>query len=188
MIRFFQKSRSVILITILSLFLLKASLSFAGQYKVARVIDGDTFVVYHGSVKITVRLVGIDAPENSNNKRRDGQPFSRQSTQHLAGLVLNKTVDVKSYGADRNGRILAVVLFNGTNINLEMVKTGLADVYRGAPASKFDNGPYQKAEREAQEAGRGMWVQGDKYVSPREWRRVNTNLGKGEVGGNIINL
>ena len=49
-------------------------------------------------------MVGIDAPEASTSKHRAGQPFSRQSTQHLSSLILNKTVDVKSYGADRNWR------------------------------------------------------------------------------------
>jgi endonuclease YncB( thermonuclease family) len=32
--------------------------------------------------------------------------------------------------------------------------------------------PYWKAEEEARAAKREMWAQGDKYVSPREWRRV----------------
>ena len=30
---------------------------------------------------------------------------------------------------------------------------------------------YWKAEEEARAAKKGMWAQGDKYVSPREWRR-----------------
>jgi micrococcal nuclease len=163
---------SVALLSIL--LLVAANVCVAGQYKVYRVVDGDTFVVKHGSVKLTIRLVGIDAPENSNNKRKDGQPFSRQSTQHLAGLVLNKTVDVKSYGADRNGRTLGeVFLLNGTNVNIEMVKAGLAECYRGKPASGLDMGPYWKAEEEAKTAKRGMWVLGDKYVSPRDWRRMH---------------
>jgi micrococcal nuclease len=157
---------------ILILVLLLPFHSLAGQYQVYRVIDGDTFIVKHGSIKITIRLVGIDAPENSNNKRKDGQPFSRQSTQHLASLVLNKTVDVKSYGADRNGRALGeVFLLNGKNVNIEMIKAGLAEVYRGKPASGLDMGPYYKAEEEAKAAKLGMWVLGDQYVSPREWRR-----------------
>jgi micrococcal nuclease len=164
--------RRIILIASLTL-LATAMVAHAGQYQVYRIVDGDTFIVKHGSVKITVRLVGIDAPENSNNKRRDGQPFSRQSTQHLAGLVLNKTVDVKSYGADRNGRTLGeVFLLDGKNVNIEMIKVGLAEVYRGKPASGLDMEPYWTAEGEAKAAKRGMWVQEDKYVSPREWRRT----------------
>jgi len=156
--------------------LLLPSLSTAGQYQVYRVVDGDTFIVKHGDVKLTIRLVGIDAPEASTSKHRDGQPFSRQSTHYLAGLVLNKTVDVKSYGADRNGRTLGeVFLLNGRNVNIEMIQAGLAECYRGKPATSLDMAPYWKAEEEARKAGRGMWQLGEKYVSPRKWRRMRGN-------------
>ena len=53
-----------------------------------------------------------------------------------------------------------------------MIKAGLAEVYRGQPAKGFDNDPNWKAEKEAREAGRGMWTLGDKYLMPREWRRI----------------
>jgi endonuclease YncB( thermonuclease family) len=38
-------------------------------------------------------------------------------------------------------------------------------------ATGFDSTPYWKAEQEAKAAKKGMWAQGDKYVSPREWRK-----------------
>jgi micrococcal nuclease len=172
MIRTFPKRRTVLFISILALFIFNASLSFAGQYQVFRVVDGDTFIVKHGDIKITIRLVGIDAPELSNNKRKDGQPFSRQSTKHLAGLVLNKTVEIKSYGPDRYGRTLGEVFLDGKSVNLEMVKSGFAEVYRGTPAKGQNMEPYWKAEEEAKASNRGMWVLGDEYVSPREWRAM----------------
>ena len=62
---------------------------------------------------------------------------------------------------------------NGKNVNLEMVKAGLAEVYRGRPAKGFDNEPYQKAEDAARRAGRGMWSLEDKYVSPMDWRKIH---------------
>ncbi|MHC4215299.1 MAG: thermonuclease family protein, partial [Planctomycetota bacterium] len=34
-------------------------------------------------------------------------------------------------GTDRYGRVLGVVYFEGKNINIEMVKAGLAEVYKG---------------------------------------------------------
>ena len=52
-------------------------------------------------------------------------------------------------------------------------RLGLAEVYRGKPASGHDMEPYWKAEGDAKVAKRGMWVLGDKYVSPRDWRRNN---------------
>jgi len=59
----------------------------------------------------------------------------------------------------------------GKNINLEMVKAGLAEVYRGSLRKGFDSTPYFEREAEAREAKRGMWSPGDKYVSPNEWRK-----------------
>ena len=149
-----------------------STLCFAGQYKVTRVTDGDTINVVSNGHKEIIRLVGIDAPETSKKKREPGQPFSQKSTKYLASLVLNKMVDIKSYGQDRYGRTLGVVYVNGINANLEMVKAGLAEVYRGRPAPGFDNNPYWEAEKEAQHAIRGIWVLGDKYISPREWRKM----------------
>ena len=112
-------------------------------------------------------------PEKSRDKHQSGQPFSQSSTKYLASLVLNNHVDIVLYGNDRYGRTLGVVYVDGKDVNLEMVRAGLAEVYRGKPAKGFDNEPYQKAEDAARRAGVGMWSLGDKYISPREWRRMN---------------
>ncbi len=149
------------------------AVSFGGQFIVTRVTDGDTIKIAADGSKITVRLVGIDAPELSKKKHEPGQPFSRKSTKYLANLVLNKSVEVKSYGTDRYGRTLGVVFVGGKNVNLEMVKAGLAEVYRGKPAGGLDLKPYWKAEAEAKKAGIGMWSLGNKYISPKEWRRMH---------------
>jgi endonuclease YncB( thermonuclease family) len=58
-------------------------------------------------------------------------------------------------------------------MNLEMVKAGLAEVYRGKPADGLNLGPYWNAEAEAKKTGIGMWSLGDKYISPKEWRRIH---------------
>ena len=85
---------------------------------------------------------------------------------------MNKTVDIKGYGLDGYSRILGVIYLHGKNINLEMVKVGLAEVYRGLAPHKFDLNPYWQSEKEAREAKKGMWSQGGKYISLKEWRRM----------------
>jgi endonuclease YncB( thermonuclease family) len=130
----------------------------AAQYKCTRVTDGDTITVTQNGFKTTIRLVGIDAPEKSRKKHEPGQPFSQNSTKFLAGMILNKDVEVKNYGTDRYGRTLGVVYLDGKNVNLEMVKAGLAEVYRGKPAPGFDNGPYQNSEDAARCAGNGSML------------------------------
>ena len=147
------------------------SLSLAGQFKITRVYDGDTVKAEGHDIEIKIRLVGIDAPETSSRKNEPGQPFSQRATKNLAGLVLNKVVEIKGYGMDRYNRVLGEIFLDGKNINLEMVAAGFAEVYRGQHAPGFDPALYDQAEKEAKEAKQGMWVQGDKYVSPREWRR-----------------
>jgi len=165
-------SYAISIIVLLFLFLLPGEL-LAGQFKITRVYDGDTVKAEGHEIEIKIRLVGIDAPESSRKKHEPGQPFSQQATKHLAGLVLNKLVEVKGYGMDRYNRILGVIFLGSMNVNLEMVSVGLAEVYDGRPPRGFDTGPYVEAEKEAREAKRGMWVQGEKYVSPKEWRRSN---------------
>ena len=55
-----------------------------------------------------------------------------------------------------------------------MVKARYYVVYRSSSGAVFDSAPYCKAEGEARAGKRAMWKQRIKYVSPREWRRVNS--------------
>jgi endonuclease YncB( thermonuclease family) len=158
-------------LTLLLLFL--PTLSLAGEFKVTRVYDGDTISVTRDRTDIRkVRLVGIDAPETSIKKYEPGQPYSQQSKKYLTSLVLNRTVSITSYDLDVYNRVLGVVFWEGININLQMVRSGLAEVYRGNSPKGLDIAPYWKAEEEAKTAMRGMWSLGDKYISPKEWRRM----------------
>ncbi|MBW2101550.1 MAG: thermonuclease family protein, partial [Deltaproteobacteria bacterium] len=102
-----------------------------------RVYDGDTVLARANDLVIKVRLVGIDAPEVSHGKRKPGQPYGRKAQKFLASLVLNKTVEIRAYGLDRYNRVLGVLVLNGRDINLEMIKAGLAEVYRGRPSRGF---------------------------------------------------
>jgi endonuclease YncB( thermonuclease family) len=139
-------------------------------YRCSRVLDGDTIHVMENGQAVSLRLVGIDAPEVSHGKNQPGQPFSQTATKYLAALVLNKPVEFKDFGTDRYGRRLAVVFVDGREANLELLKAGLAEVYRGAATTGQPMASYWQAEKEARDAGRGMWALKERYVSPREWR------------------
>jgi micrococcal nuclease len=170
-----RKQSSIIPLVVFLFFTFLASPCqlLAGQYQVTHVIAGDTIKVDDGTKKITVRLAGIDAPEIPQRNNQTGQPFNQRSKKHLSSLVLNQVVDINSYGFDADGRMLGEIIFEGKNINLVMVQAGLAEVYRGKPASGMDMKLYWKAEEEARKANRGMWALGDKYVSPWEWRKTH---------------
>jgi endonuclease YncB( thermonuclease family) len=87
-------------------------------------------------------------------------------------MVLDKKVIIKGYGTDRYNRVLGVVYIDGKNVNLEIIKAGLAEFDRSNTPKLFDPMPYQLAATAAKKAGAGMWSLGDRYMSPREWRRT----------------
>jgi endonuclease YncB( thermonuclease family) len=86
-----------ILVFLILTFLASTGFCIADEYQVSRVVEGDTIIVKKGATKLTIRLVGIDAPEVSHAINEPGQTFGQQSTKYLAGMVLNRVVDVKSY-------------------------------------------------------------------------------------------
>ena len=143
----------------------------AAQWVVVSVLDGNTVKAKNLSKEITLRLVGIDAPEISKKKNQPGQPYSKRARRYLTRLVLNKMVKIEEYGQDCYGRTLAVIYLDDMNVNLRMVQVGLAEAYKGQPAKGFNPGPYRYAEEKARFEGVNMWSQGDKYVSPRTWRK-----------------
>jgi endonuclease YncB( thermonuclease family) len=156
------------------LFLFPTAL-LAADWKVTRVYDGDTILVARDrTVARKVRLVGIDAPETSSENGWPEQPYSEEAKKYLTSLVLYKTVSIISYDLDVHNLISGIVYWEGININLEMVRSGLAEVYRGQAPKGFDLFPYRDAEKQAKAAMRGMWSLGDKYISPIEWRRIQT--------------
>lgn len=143
----------------------------AEQFKVVGVIAGDLITIQGPNGLVELRLMGIDAPENPRHKGESGQPYSREATAFLTALVLGKTVEIEHWGKDRYGQEFGVVLLDGENVNLKLVKAGLAEVYRGRMRKDFDDTPYKAVEMEARHRQIGMWSTGHIYISPRVWRQ-----------------
>lgn len=130
---------------LLVLFFPEAGFPFTG--KVVAVLDGDTIDVLHNGQAERIRLNGIDCPEKK-------QPFGQKAKQFTSALVFGKEVTVHPKTMDRHKRTVGDVLLpDGTNVNRELVKAGLAWWYR-----KYSkDGTLETLEREAQEAKRGLW-------------------------------
>ena len=141
-------------------------------FKVVKIFDGDTIQVKGFDLIFKIRLVGIDCPEIGFNGQKD-QPFSQKAKQYLINLLDHKKVAIKTYGTDVYNRQLAEIFAHGKNINLEMIKQGLAEVYKGRRPKNLDSQAYLKEEARARQAGKGMWRQGHFYKTPRQWRKEN---------------
>ncbi|HBN26379.1 MAG TPA: hypothetical protein DD405_02795 [Desulfobacteraceae bacterium] len=142
-------------------------------FKVIRVFDGDSFIASYKKIKIGIRIIGIDAPETGKKKGK-GQPFGKEAGKYLKKMIKGKTVAIKSYGTDRYNRQLAEVFVGNVNLGFEMIKAGLAEVYNRKRLPKgFDVRQYLRAEKRAKKYHRGIWSLGDKYISPKIWRKKN---------------
>jgi len=130
-------------------------------WRVVSVHDGDTVLCLDGDNRQhKVRLVGIDAPEI-------GQAFGTMSRDGLRALVLRKTVRVRDQGEDRYGRTLGLLEIDGADVAVRMVIDGLAWHF----TRYSDDKTLAAAEREARQAGRGLWADPDP-MPPWEWRET----------------
>jgi endonuclease YncB( thermonuclease family) len=129
--------------------------------RVIGIKDGDTVVLLTAAkTEITVRLSEIDAPERK-------QAFGTVSRTFLSDLIFGKEVSLEKMGTDRYGRTLGFIfLRNGTNVNVEMVKNGMAWQYEKYSKSVV----LKKAQASAKSMKTGLWR--DPYpVAPWEFRR-----------------
>jgi|SRR5690606_16080426 len=135
------------------------------QYKVKKVVDGDTFWVdNHTEQGLKVRLIGIDAPESRNAFKKKKQVYGQESKQYALNLLQNQSVrlefDVDSL--DQYGRTLAYAyLENGDMVNELLVKSGNAIVLTITPNVKYEKKLYV-AQQYAREQSLGLWSVGIK--------------------------
>jgi endonuclease YncB( thermonuclease family) len=133
---------------------------------VVSVADGDTVTVLdRNDVQHRIRLSGIDAPESH-------QAFGARSKQNLSDLVFGKDVTVLYYKTDQYGRLVGKIIVDGTDVNLEQVKAGMAWHYKEYEREQTveDRELYARAEDEARAQHRGLWLDPNP-IEPSQFRR-----------------
>jgi micrococcal nuclease len=125
---------------------------------VTRVKDGDTLVARMEGGEVerneTIRLLNINTPEKN-------MPGWAEATEALKALVRGGTISLEfaEPGVEKRdgfGRLLAFVIADGVNVNVEMMRLGWTKLY-----TKYGKGrlheEFVAAEKEAREAKRGLW-------------------------------
>jgi endonuclease YncB( thermonuclease family) len=131
------------------------------------VTDGDTIkVVIDQDQLLRIRVAWIDAPEM-------GQAFGQAAKQAMSRLVFGRQVELRPHTWDRYGRLVALVMVDGTDAGLELVKQGLAWAYeRYLPEASPDIQDSYRAAHEAAQAHRlGLW-QDASPMPPWDFRKV----------------
>jgi len=108
------------------LLILRVLLS-AGQYRLIRVVDGDTIVVNYKGKPEKVRLLCVNTPKSVHLDKKQKIPMGEVASDFIKGRLEGEYVDLEFEGPFRGryGRLLAYVFVDGVNFNLEMVKQGL---------------------------------------------------------------
>ena len=125
--------------------------------RVVRVVDGDTIHVRVGDRVEKIRYIGVNTPE-IHHPTRGEEPGGCEAAEVNRRLVERQTVrlelDVRE--RDRYRRLLAYVWVADVMINAELVRLGYAQAMTVPPNVRHQQ-VFLKGEREAREAGRGLW-------------------------------
>jgi micrococcal nuclease len=124
---------------------------------VVRVGDGDTIEVApkdRPDRTEKVRLLGIDAPGKT-------EKFYAEATKALEGLVGGKTIELQFEAKglvqrDDSNRVLAYVIVEGVNANVEVVRQGWCELSSRHGGGRFAD-ELKQAEDEARAAKSGIW-------------------------------
>jgi endonuclease YncB( thermonuclease family) len=138
---------------------------------VKAVYDGDTILLTtREESRLKVRLYGIDAPE-TRKPDLPGQPFGAIARRTLMYKIMGRRVQAELVDIDQYKRAVAVIRYNGRDINREMVAEGLAWAYRrhleGAYASEYIGG-----ENQARSVRAGLWRDANPQP-PWDFRKAN---------------
>jgi micrococcal nuclease len=133
------------------------------EAEVVRVVDGDTIVVRVEGREERVRYIGIDTPE-SVQPDMPVECFGREASRENERLVEGRTVYLEKdvSDTDRFGRLLRYVHVDDPRsgerlfVNLELVRRGYGGAVTFPPDVRHER-DFRAAEREAREAGRGLW-------------------------------
>ncbi len=136
-----------------------------GSAKTVEVIDGDTLILSNG---LEVRLVGTQAPKLPlGRKGFAAWPLAPEAKDALEAIAFGRTLSL-GYGGqrrDRHGRTLAHLYdAEGNWIQGQMLAAGLARVY-SFPDNRALVPEMLALERQARDAGRGIWA--DPYYAVR---------------------
>ena len=159
-----------------------SSQSFDERAVVTHVYDGDTVKLANGD---NIRLIGINTPE-MNFDTGTPEPYAVKAKRFLEKRVLKNKVGIK-YGSEKKDKykrkLAHIFLLDGTNIQHEILKSGLAFSI-SIPPNLWQHNCYQNAEKYAQKKQSGVWK--SPYFKPVNAKNINKNhLGFKIITGKI---
>jgi micrococcal nuclease len=125
------------------------------QAAVTSVVDGDTIRVVIGGQEASLRYIGVDSPEDTNQHVWLGPEAAAKNRLLVDGkrvLLFKDTSETDPF----NRLLRYVLLEDGTFVNLEMVRAGLAQA-SAYPPDTACQALFVAAEARARQAALGLW-------------------------------
>lgn len=142
-------------------------------YEVESIEDGDTIAIKYKGKTQRVQLIGIDAPENTQNPKLNfdskTKEISKTDLLELGELALQHLKTVVKQGdkvvlqgkfkqKDKYNRLPAVVLNEkGESLNKRMIEDGYALLLTRFPLNDILKNELQDAEKQAIKEKKGLW-------------------------------
>ena len=163
----------------LTLFLLLALpiISLADQFRVIRVVDGDTIVVDYKGKYEKVRLLCVNTPESVHPDNKQNTFMGKVASDYTKESLEGKYVNLEFEGPRRGkyGRLLAYIFVDGKNFNLELVETGLSPYYTKYGLSQKYDKEFRDAERYARDHKLNIW---ENYELTQKYLRLKSKWGQ----------
>ena len=130
--------------------------------RVLRVIDGDSLVLEVRGAQHRIELAGIDAPELN-------QPWGGSAARRLHDMLTGAFVVVTAQHPGSAGTLSGSIELKDRDVALDLLYEGLGWSTVSQDPQDDRNHPYDRAEREAREAQRGLWSE-ERPIPPWQWR------------------
>ena len=153
-------SRFLKIIHFLTLFfIIIPGVVFAGQYKVVRVVDGETIVIRYNGKHEKVRLLCVNTPKAVHSDKKQSITMAEVAFRYTQKKLTGKYVDLEfeSWLRGRYGVLFAYVFVDGKNINLELVRQGLSRYYIKYGQSKNYHNEFKIAQDLARKERLNIW-------------------------------
>ena len=117
-----------------------AAPALAEQYKINRVIDGDTVEISVDFLpdplppKLSIRVLGIDTPEKAPRAQceAEAKKAAEASAFTKSAVAMAQSVEIQIEKWDKyGGRVLGHVLLDGHSLSEMLIGAGLARPYKG---------------------------------------------------------
>ena len=140
-------------------FIIIPAIALAGQYKVIRVVDGDTILIRYNGKFEKVGLLYVNTSKSAHPDEKQSMKMAEVAFKYTQKKLTGKYVDLEfeSWARGRYGVLFAYVFVDGKNINLDLVRKGFSPYYIKYGRSQKYDAEFRAAQKQARKEKLNIW-------------------------------